>query len=181
MSCFANQILGGIRHSKSHCHVLSAKLNIVVPPWGVSQLEYSPQLALVGPWARKCAEKRSKKTGRPGKGLQRLVAFIGIPQGWDPPSFIFPSSPSPQWLMGGMPSFLLVLFALNLCCGVTISDHCLFSPLCLSTLSTGFLPPPPADVRVDYKAIQLKKLPGNNTNNRLNCFLCKNPNSGLNF
>lgn len=106
MSRFANQISGGIQHTKSHCHVLSAKLNIVVPPWGIPQLEYSPQLALVGPWARKCTEKRSKKTGRPGKGLQKSVVFIGILQGWDPPSFIFPSSPSPQWLSNGRDAIL---------------------------------------------------------------------------
>lgn len=30
--------------------------------------------------------------------------------------------------MGEMPSSLLVMFALNLCCGVTISHHCLFLP-----------------------------------------------------
>jgi len=56
-----------------------------------------------------------------------------------------------------------------------------FSLLCLSTLSTGFLSPSPADVRVDYKAIQLEKLPRNETNNVLNCSLHKNLNSGLNF
>lgn len=111
MSCFANQISGGIQCSKSRCHVLSARLNVVVPSWGISQLEYSPQLALVGPWAMllvwgMCKKEEQKKTGRPGKGLQRSVAFIGILQGWDPPSFIFPSSPSPQWLPNGRDAIL---------------------------------------------------------------------------
>lgn len=128
-----------------------------------------------------CAEKRSKRTGRPGKGLQRSVAFTGVFQGWDPPSFIFPSSPPPQWLSnGGMPSSL-VMFALYWCCWVSISDHCLFSSLCLSTLSTGFFSPPPADVRVDYKVIQMEKLPGNETNNWLNCLLHKNSRFWLEF
>lgn len=128
---------------------------------GILFTEYSCRTlsSAAGFWG--CAEKRRKKTGRPGKGLQRSAASIGMLRGWDPPSFTSPSSPSPpQWLYnrGGMPSSLLVMFALNLCCGVTISGHCLFSfPLCLSTLLTGFLSPPPVEVRGDYKAIQLAK------------------------
>lgn len=143
MPCFANQISGDIQHTKSRCHVLPAKLNVVVPPWGISYLEYSAQLVFVGPWAgflhipqTSSTAMRSKKTWREGKGLQRSVESIGMLQGWDPPSCTSPSSPSPQWWppnRGGMPSSLLVMLALNLCCGVTISDHSLFFlPPCAS-------------------------------------------------
>lgn len=45
-------------------------------------------------------------------------------------------------------------------------------------LSAGLLSPSPADVRVDYKAVQMEKQPRNETNNLVNCFPYKNPNSG---
>lgn len=108
-------------------------------------------------WGR--AEKRNKTTGRPGKGLKRSVAFTGILQGWAPPIFIFSSSPSPQCLSNGRDAILSAchVYSVFLLLSYNFWSLSFLSPLCLSTLSTGFFSPPPADMRVDYKVIQLEK------------------------
>lgn len=86
-------------------------------------------------------------------------------------TFVFPSSPSPQPLPNGRE---VILCSCRVCSEFVLWGYNFWSlsffPLCLSTLSPGFFSPPPADVKVDYKVIQLEKLPGNETNN---CFLHK--------
>lgn len=174
MSCFANQVSGGIRCSKSCCLVLSARLNVVVPPWGISQLEYSPQLALVGPWAMLLVLGMCRKEEQKDSEARKGIAKVNIHWGSSglKSTFVFPSSPSPQLLPNGRD---VILCSCRVCSEFVLWGYNFWSlsffPLCLSTLSPGFFSPPPADVKVDYKVIQLEKLPGNKTNN---CFLHKN-------
>lgn len=116
-----------------------------------------------------------KDLKRLGGGLQRSAAPFGMFQGREPSALSSPSSPFlQQWLWEGCSPRVCSAHVLQSCnfCSLFFFFLPSFSML-VSPLSTGFLSTWPADVRVDYRAIQLEKPPRNETNNLWNCFLQK--------